>query len=51
MEINYAKAVIIKAFYNDKVESDALKAFRSLKKRLIKGGNARKRTMTIDEYC
>jgi hypothetical protein len=51
MEINYAKAVIIKAFYNDKVESDALKAFRSLKKRLIKGGNARKWTMTIDEYC
>jgi len=50
MEINYAKAVIIKAFYNDKVEADALKAFKSIEKMLGKGENARKRPMTFDEY-
>ena len=50
MEISIAKTMIIKAFDNDMVDGRVLKAFRSLKKKLKKGANARKRTMTIDEY-
>ena len=50
MEISIAKTMIIKAFDNDMVDGRVLKAFRSLKKRLKKGGNARKRTLTFDEY-
>ena len=50
MEISIAKTMIIKGFDNDMVDGRVLKAFRSVKKGLKKGGNARKRTMTIDEY-
>ena len=50
MEISIAKTMIIKAFDNDMVDGRVLKAFRSLKKRLKKGGNARKRTLNVDEY-
>ena len=42
--------MIIKAFDNDMVDGRVLKAFRSLKKKLKKGGNARKRTLTFAEY-
>jgi integrase len=50
MEISIAKTMIIKAFDNDMVDGRVLKAFRNVKKRLKKGANARKRTMSIDEY-
>ncbi|MCG6973105.1 MAG: tyrosine-type recombinase/integrase [Desulfobacterales bacterium] len=50
MEISIAKTMIIKSFDNDMVDGRVLKAFRSLKKRLKKGGNARKRTLKVDEY-
>ena len=50
MEISITKTMIIKAFDNDMVDGRVLKAFRSLKKKLKKGGNARKRTLTFDEY-
>jgi integrase len=50
MEISIAKTMIIKAFDNDMVDGRVLKAFRNVKKKLKKGGNARKRTMTTDEY-
>jgi len=50
MEISIAKTMIIKAFDNDMVDGRVLKAFRSVKRKLKKGSNARKRTLTIDEY-
>jgi integrase len=50
METSIAKTIIIKAFDNDMVDGRVLKAFRSVKRKLIKGSNARKRTMSFDEY-
>jgi integrase len=50
MEFPITKTMIIKAFDNDMVDGRALKAFRSIKKKLKKGSNARKRTLTLDEY-
>lgn len=50
MEVLYARAMVNKAFDNDKVGGRTLKAFRCIKKKLRRGDNARKRTLTIDEY-
>jgi len=50
MEISIAKTMIIKAFDNDMVDGRVLKAFRSVKRKLKKDSNARKRTLAIDEY-
>jgi integrase len=50
MEISIAKTMIIKAFDNDMVDGRVLKAFRSVKRKLKKGSNARKRTLAFDEY-
>lgn len=50
MEISIAKTMIIKAFDNDMVDGRVLKAFRSVKRKLKKGDNARKRTLAFDEY-
>ncbi len=50
MEIRIAKTMIIKAFDNDMVDGRVLKAFRSVKRKLKKGSNARKRTLALDEY-
>ena len=50
MEISIAKTVVIKAFDNDKVDGRVLKAFRSVKKKLKKGSNARKRLLAFDEH-
>ena len=50
MEISIAKTMIIKAFDNDMVDGRVLKAFRSVKRKLKKGNNARKRTLAFDEY-
>jgi integrase len=49
-EIGAAKTVINKAFDNDLVGGDTLKAFRRVKKLLKKGSNARKRVLSYSEY-
>jgi len=50
MEIKIAQTMVTKAFDNDLLDGRALKAFRKVKRRLKKGSNARKRTLTFDEY-
>jgi integrase len=50
MELSIAKTMIIKAFDNDMIGGRVLKAFRSVKRRLRKGSNARKRTLAVNEY-
>jgi integrase len=50
MEISIAKTMIIKAFDNDIVDGRVLKTFRSIKRKLKKGSNARKRTLAFNEY-
>jgi integrase len=50
MEISFAKTMVTKAFDNDMVDGRVLKAFRSIKRMLIKGSNARKRILTFIEY-
>ena len=49
-EIIHAGAVVSEAFNNDKIAGQALKAFKLLQKKLKKGANARKRTITFNEY-
>jgi integrase len=50
IEISIIKTMIVKAFDNDIVDGRVLKAFRSIKPKLRKGSNARKRTLTFREY-
>jgi len=50
MEISIAKTMVNKAFDNDMVDGRVLKAFRIIKRKLKKGSNARKRTLTFAEY-
>jgi integrase len=50
LEISIAKTMITKAFDNDMVDGRVLRAFRSVKRKLKKGRNARKRTLTFLEY-
>lgn len=50
MELSLVKTMITKAFDNDMVDGRVLKAFRSIKKRLRKGSNARRRVVSIGEY-
>jgi len=49
-EINYVKTMIIKAFYNDIVGGDVLKAFQRVKPLLRRNSNARDRVLSKDEY-
>jgi integrase len=49
-EIGAAKTVINKAFDNDLVGGDTLKAFRRVKKLLKRGSNARDRVLSYNEY-
>lgn len=49
-QINYAKAMIEKAFLNEKVGPQVLKAFKGLRGLYEKGSNARTRTLSIQEY-
>ena len=42
--------MVIKAFDNDLVDGRTVKAFRTVKRKLRKSANARKRTITIDEF-
>jgi integrase len=50
MEISIVKTMITKAFYSDKIDGRILKAFNNVKKKLKKGSNARKRTLSFIEY-
>jgi integrase len=49
-DISIVKTMIIKAFDNDKIDGRVLKVFRSVKRKLRKGTNARKRIVSFDEY-
>lgn len=49
-EIGAAKTVINKAFDNDLVSGDTLKAFKRVRKLLKKGSNARDRVISYSEY-
>ncbi len=50
MEICLAKTMITKAFDNDLVDGRTVKAFRTVKRKLRKAANARRRTLTMQEY-
>ncbi len=50
MEISLVKTMVTKAFDNDLVDGRTVKAFRVVKRKLKKAGNARKRTLTIEEF-
>lgn len=50
MEICLAKTMVTKAFDNDLVDGRTVKAFRTVKRKLRKAANARKRTLTMEEY-
>ena len=50
MELTMAKAAVSKAFNNDMASGRTLKAFKSCKKKLVKGTNARGRTLSLDEF-
>jgi integrase len=50
MEISISKTMITKAFDNDIVDGRTVKAFRRVKRKLRRGANARRRTISIDEY-
>jgi integrase len=50
MEISLVKTMVTKAFDNDIVDGRTVKAFRVVKRKLKKAANARKRTLTIEEY-
>jgi integrase len=49
-EINYVKTMVIKAFNNDLVGGDVLKAFQRVNPTLKKNSNARDRVLTKEEY-
>ena len=50
MEISIAKTMINRAFDNDLVNGSTVKAFRVVRRKLKKSGNARRRTLSIGEY-
>ncbi|TDT90783.1 site-specific recombinase XerD [Pseudodesulfovibrio indicus] len=49
-EISVTKTMVTKGFDNDKLDGQALKPFRRLKRALKKGSNARKRIVSFAEY-
>jgi len=50
MEICIVKTMVLKAFYDDKIDGRILKVFNNVKRKLKKGSNARKRTLSFIEY-
>ena len=50
MEISLVKTMVTKAFDNDLVDCRTVKAFKKVKRKLRKAANARRRTVTIEEY-
>lgn len=49
-EINMTQTMIIKAFDNDMVSGDTLRAFKKVKRLLKKNGNARDRILSREEF-
>jgi integrase len=49
-EVGQAQTIVEQGFFNKKVDGEALRAFKSVKKLLVKGTNARKRTISVEEY-
>jgi integrase len=49
-EVGAARTMIYKAFDNDLVGGDTLKAFKKVKKMLKRNGNARDRVLSYEEY-
>jgi len=49
-EIRMIKTMVKKWFDNDKVGGRVLKAFNGIEKKMVKGENARERTITCEEY-
>ncbi len=49
-ELNYVKTMVIKGFDNGKLNGDALRVFRRVKKLLKGHANARDRAISIDEF-
>lgn len=49
-ELRQAQTAVEKGFYNKKVDGEPLRAFKAVKKLLIKGQNARDRVVSIKEY-
>jgi len=50
MELTIAKTMVNKALENDLVSGRTIKAFKSIKRKLRRGGNARDRLLSIGEY-
>ncbi|MDZ7699495.1 MAG: site-specific integrase [Deltaproteobacteria bacterium] len=50
MEISIVKTMVNKAFDNDKIDGHPVKVFRTIRRKLKKGSNVRKRILTLDEY-
>ena len=50
MEISLVKTMITKAFDNDLVDGRTVKVFRAVKRKLRRAANARRRTLSIEEY-
>jgi integrase len=50
LELVMTKTMVSKAFDNDMLDGRCLKAFRRVKKALKAGSNARKRTISLEEY-
>ncbi len=50
MEISLVKTMVTKAFDNDLADGRTVKAFRVVKRKMKKAANARKRTLTIEEF-
>jgi len=50
VEMSIIKGMVSRAFDNDKIDGRVMKAFRKLKNKIKRGGNARKRTISVEEY-
>jgi integrase len=50
MEISLVKTLVTKAFDNDLADGRTVKAFRKVNRKLRRGDNARRQTLTIGEY-
>jgi len=49
-ELRQVRTAVEKGFLNKKIDGEPLRAFRAIKKLLIKGTNARDRIVSIEEY-
>jgi integrase len=50
MELTIVKTMVTAAFDDDLIDGRSLKPFRKIKRKLKKGANARKRTLSLEEY-